>query len=87
MSKAHQHGMRQNHQQIEQNGHAADPSADQSGPDEASLASNNLAVATLSPDAARLKQKIAGLEKELKEARAALRTWPPWRSCQVRGIV
>ena len=58
----------------EQNGHAADPSADQSGPDEASLASNNLAVATLSPDAARLKQKIAGLEKELKEARAALRT-------------
>ena len=51
----------------EQIGHAAESSPEQNGPEEGSLASNNQAVASVSPDAEHLKKKIAQLEKELKE--------------------
>ena len=76
------------HEQRPSTGNAAASSADtQNGRKEETLASNNEAVATASPDSAhaaamqcdpepglKLKRKIAWLEKELKDARHAQRT-------------
>ena len=87
-SSTHMQSAEVMHEQGPSTGDAAASSADtQNGREEETLASNNEAVATASPDSAhaaamqcdpepglQLKRKIAWLEKELKDARHAQRT-------------
>ena len=87
-SSTHMQSAEVMHEQGPSTGDAAATSADtQNGREEETLASNNEAVATASPDSAhaaamqcdpepglQLKRKIAWLEKELKDARHAQRT-------------